>query len=206
MEKGRGHRPGPPSRDFIGPGDARIYVSPGARKETLRKRTFTAAKAPGPRYAELRCASAFSFLNGASLPEDLVERAAALGLPAVALVDVNGVYGAPRFWKAARAAGVKALVGAEVTLVEWPAAHRQGSAKRTASSKVREEEQRASGSSSFEARREAPRGPLGLVPPPRRRGRRPRGLRCWQTAELVIAIFASCFRRGRWESRRERLP
>jgi len=108
-----------------------MYVSPGARKETLRKRTFAAATAPGPRYVELRCASAFSFLNGASLPEDLVERAAALGLPAVALVDTNGVYGAPRFWKAARAAGVKALVGAEVTLVEWPAAQRQRSAKST---------------------------------------------------------------------------
>ncbi len=165
MEKGRGHHPGPPSRDWIGPGDARMYVSPGSRKEALRKRTFAEAKAPGPRYAELRCASAFSFLNGASLPEDLVERAAALGLPAVALVDANGLYGAPRFWKAARAAGVKALVGAEVTLVEWPARQIQRSAKKTVSEKVREDEKQASGSSSFEARREAPRGPLGLVPP-----------------------------------------
>ncbi len=56
-------------------------------------------------------ASAFSFLDGASLPEDLIERAADLGLPAVALVDRNGVYGAPRFYKAANAAGIKALVG-----------------------------------------------------------------------------------------------
>jgi len=67
-------------------------------------------------YAELHAASAFSFLDGASLPEDLIEQAANLELPAVALVDRNGVYGAPRFYKAARAAGLKALVGAEVTL------------------------------------------------------------------------------------------
>ena len=117
---------GPPSRDLFVAGGTRGYVSPGARKEKLRKRSFAAAKEPGPRYAELRCASAFSFLNGSSLPEDLVERAAALGLPAVALVDANGISGAPRFWKAAKAAGLKALVGAEVTLAEWPAARGRG--------------------------------------------------------------------------------
>ena len=98
------------------PGGGRPYQSPGARKEQLRVRAFrhgAGGRSPVP-YAELRCASAFSFLDGASLPEDLVERAAALDLPAVALVDRHGVYGAPRFWKAAKAAGIKALVGAEV--------------------------------------------------------------------------------------------
>ncbi len=74
-----------------------------------------ARKVPPP-YAELHAASAFSFLDGASLPEDLAERAAALELPAVALVDANGVYAAPRFYKAAREAGIKPLVGAEVVL------------------------------------------------------------------------------------------
>jgi error-prone DNA polymerase len=49
------------------------------------------------KYAELHCSSAFSFLEGACEPEALVERAAALELPAVALVDRNGVSGAPRF-------------------------------------------------------------------------------------------------------------
>lgn len=72
-------------------------------------------KTPPP-YAELHAASAFSFLDGASLPEDLVERAAALELPAMALVDANGVYAAPRFYQAARQAGIKALVGAEIVL------------------------------------------------------------------------------------------
>ncbi len=65
-------------------------------------------------YAELHAASAFSFLDGASLPEDLVERAAELELPAVALADRNGVYGAPRFYKAAKEAGIRAIVGAEI--------------------------------------------------------------------------------------------
>ena len=78
------------------------YISDGARKEKLRQRAYRPARATRRRYAELRCASAFSFLDGASLPEDLVARAAELGLPAVALVDRNGVYGAPRFYKAAR--------------------------------------------------------------------------------------------------------
>src|SRR5438132_14168479 len=67
-------------------------------------------------YIELHAASAFSFLQGASLPETLVERAAALGYPAIALVDAGGVYGAPRFHKAAKQAGIKAIIGAELTI------------------------------------------------------------------------------------------
>jgi error-prone DNA polymerase len=69
-------------------------------------------------YAELHCCSAFSFLEGASQPEDLVTRAAELELPAVALVDRNTLAGAPRFWKAAREAGIRPLVGAELVLDE----------------------------------------------------------------------------------------
>src|SRR6185436_13483732 len=69
-------------------------------------------------YAEIRASSAFSFLNGASLPEDLAYFAAANDLPAMALVDTNGVYGAPRFYNAAKKAGIKAIVGAEVKLEE----------------------------------------------------------------------------------------
>ncbi len=67
-------------------------------------------------YIELHSASAFSFLQGASLPEALVERAAALGYPAIALLDADGVYGAPRFHKAAKQAGLKAIIGAELTI------------------------------------------------------------------------------------------
>ena len=67
-------------------------------------------------YVELHAASAFSFLDGASLPEALIERAAALGYPALALLDRDGVYGAPRFHLAARRAGIKAIIGAELTM------------------------------------------------------------------------------------------
>jgi error-prone DNA polymerase len=67
-------------------------------------------------YIELHSSSAFSFLDGASLPEALVDRAAALGHPALALLDRDGVYGAPRFHLAAKRAGLKPIVGAELTV------------------------------------------------------------------------------------------
>jgi error-prone DNA polymerase len=67
-------------------------------------------------YIELHASSAFSFLDGASLPEALIERAAALGYPALALLDRDGVYGAPRFHLAAKKAGLKAIIGAELTI------------------------------------------------------------------------------------------
>jgi error-prone DNA polymerase len=67
-------------------------------------------------YIELHTASAFSFLGAASLPEAIVARAAALGYPALALLDRDGVYGAPRFYRAAKAAGIRPIVGAELTM------------------------------------------------------------------------------------------
>jgi error-prone DNA polymerase len=67
-------------------------------------------------YVELHAASAFSFLQGASLPEALVDRAADLGYTAVALLDRDGVYGAPRFHKAALRAGLRPIIGAELTI------------------------------------------------------------------------------------------
>ena len=67
-------------------------------------------------YVELHTSSAFSFLQAASLPEALVERAAALGYPALALLDRDGVYGAPRFHKAALEAGLRPIIGAELTI------------------------------------------------------------------------------------------
>ncbi len=71
-------------------------------------------------YVELRCRSAFSFLDGASLPEDLIAAAAAAGMDTLALADRDGVYGAPRFFAAARRAGIRPLVGADVTLADGP--------------------------------------------------------------------------------------
>ncbi|MGH9520577.1 MAG: PHP domain-containing protein, partial [Terriglobales bacterium] len=71
-----------------------------------------------PPYVELRARSAFSFLEGASSPEDLAQTAAAVGLEAVALSDRAGFYGAPRFHKAMRGLGLRPILGAEVPLEE----------------------------------------------------------------------------------------
>lgn len=106
------------------------YLGPGARKEALRRRHYP-AQAPRRRrstlpYVELHACSAFSFLDGASDPEDLVQRATELELPAVALLDRSGVYGAPRFHKAAGEAGLRALVGAEVVLADRSEKSRRG--------------------------------------------------------------------------------
>src|SRR6202049_1556500 len=67
-------------------------------------------------YVELHAASAFSFLEGASQPEQLVERAVALELPALALLDRNGVYGSARLHGSAQRNGIAAHVGAEVAV------------------------------------------------------------------------------------------
>jgi DNA-directed DNA polymerase III PolC len=67
-------------------------------------------------YSPLWCKSNFSFLEGASHPEELIERAHELGLPAVALTDRDGVYGVPRAHAQAQALGIKLLVGAEVSV------------------------------------------------------------------------------------------
>ena len=67
-------------------------------------------------YIELHAKSAFSFLEGASVPEELIATAFGLEMPAMALLDRNGVYGAPRFHLAAKKNGVKAHIGAEITV------------------------------------------------------------------------------------------
>ena len=69
-------------------------------------------------YVELHARSAFSFLEGASLPESLIATGAARGLPAMALLDRHGVYGAPRFHMAAKQHKIKAHVGAEIGIAE----------------------------------------------------------------------------------------
>jgi len=68
---------------------------------------------PPPDYAELHCLSAFSFQHGASLPDELVQRAHALGYRALALTDECSVAGMVRAHEAAREAGLKLLPGAE---------------------------------------------------------------------------------------------
>jgi error-prone DNA polymerase len=68
------------------------------------------------RYVEMHSASAFSFLDGASLPEQLIERAVELEMPAMALLDRNGVYGSARFHTSAKRNNIRAHVGAEVAV------------------------------------------------------------------------------------------
>jgi len=67
-------------------------------------------------YVELHCHSYYSLLDGASSPEALVEQASVLGYPALALTDHDGLYGAVRFWQAARERSLKPIIGAEVAL------------------------------------------------------------------------------------------
>jgi error-prone DNA polymerase len=71
-------------------------------------------------YIELHARSAFSFLEGSSLPEDMAGICARLGMNAMALLDTDGVYGAPRFYLAAKKIGIKAHIGAEVTCAAFP--------------------------------------------------------------------------------------
>src|SRR5260370_2999725 len=66
-------------------------------------------------YIELHARSAFSFLEGSSLPEDLAGMCARLSMPAMALLDTDGVYGAPRVHMAAKKLEIKAHMRAEVT-------------------------------------------------------------------------------------------
>jgi error-prone DNA polymerase len=66
-------------------------------------------------FVELHARSAFSFLEGASSPEEIAERAAALGQPAAAILDRDNVSAAPRFYKRARQLGLRAHIGAEIS-------------------------------------------------------------------------------------------
>jgi DNA polymerase III alpha subunit len=67
-------------------------------------------------YVELHACSAFSFLRGGSFPEQLAEVAAELEIPAMALLDRNGVYGAQRFSVAAREHNVRPIIGCELSM------------------------------------------------------------------------------------------
>jgi error-prone DNA polymerase len=75
-------------------------------------------------YVELHARSAFSFLKGASVPEALIDRCAGQGIPAMALLDRNGFYGSPRLHMSGQKSGIRAHVGAELTVTnEHGSAH-----------------------------------------------------------------------------------
>ncbi len=69
-------------------------------------------------YVELHARSAFSFLEGASTPEELASACSALGMSSMALLDRDGLYGAPRFYLAAQKIGIRAHIGAEITCLQ----------------------------------------------------------------------------------------
>src|SRR5260370_20096543 len=75
-------------------------------------------------YVELHSRSAFSFLEGSSVPESLIARGSELHMPAMALLDRDGLYGAPCFYMAAKKAKLKAHIGAEVACDFSPQRHR----------------------------------------------------------------------------------
>ncbi len=87
-------------------------------------------------YIELHARSAFSFLEGASLPEELAGVCAHLGMPAMALLDTDGVYGAPRFHLAMKKIGLKAHIGAEVTASLFSPQSHRGTGKNNQQSKI----------------------------------------------------------------------
>ena len=95
------------------------------------------------RYAELHCHSNFSFLDGASHPEELATEATRLGLEALAVCDHNGFYGVVRFAEAARTLGLPTVFGAEVTLASQTSPAAEGSPSPESSRRRRENLERA---------------------------------------------------------------
>src|SRR5712671_2261091 len=82
----------------------------------LAMRTYVRYRRRMADYAELHCHTNFSFLDGASHPEELAIEAARLGLRALAVTDHDGFYGAVRFALAAREHALPTVFGAEMTL------------------------------------------------------------------------------------------
>ncbi len=105
-----GRAPGSPS--WNAGGDSPAW----SRKRQPYDADGASRRVGGTPYAELHCHSNFSFLDGASHPEELAEEAARLGLEALALTDHDGFYGVVRFAEAARAVGLPTIFGAEITV------------------------------------------------------------------------------------------
>ena len=103
-----------PGTPVCHPNDA--YKPAAAAELRAGATTRATAIARDCEYIELHATSAFSFLAGATLPEQLIQRAVELEMPAIALADRNGVYGAARFHTAAQPCKVRAHIGAEIAV------------------------------------------------------------------------------------------
>ena len=112
-------RPGPRDPERPGPwGDGGDSPAWSYKRPTYQPPPDLAAgrRSAAVPYAELHCHSNFSFLDGASHPEELAEEAARLGLEALAITDHDGMYGVVRFAEAARAVGLPTIFGAELSV------------------------------------------------------------------------------------------
>ena len=110
-----------PEAPYAGPGRGAAPRNPATNRINIRYTVRALVPQPPamlPAYAELHCLSNFSFLRGASHPEELVERAHALGYAALALTDECSVAGVVRAHLAARDAGLKFVIGSEFTLAD----------------------------------------------------------------------------------------
>ncbi|MCB0934119.1 MAG: error-prone DNA polymerase [Mycobacterium sp.] len=101
-----------------------LHSAPGPawsrKRDGYRAPEIDRLRRPGVPYAELHAHSAFSFLDGAATPEELVEEAARLDLRAIALTDHDGLYGVVRFAEAAKDLGIETVFGAELSLTPTP--------------------------------------------------------------------------------------
>ncbi|MFX0580464.1 error-prone DNA polymerase [Nocardia nepalensis] len=125
MERVLSGRPGRTNPDAMYPGDDGGGPMSRRRGE-YRAEPVEPAGGPVVPYAELHAHSAYSFLDGASQPEELVEEAVRLGLEAIALTDHDGFYGTVRFAEAAREWGMPTIFGSELSLGTAEGAPRLG--------------------------------------------------------------------------------
>ncbi|WP_068060882.1 error-prone DNA polymerase [Nocardia xishanensis] len=115
LERVLSGRPGRTSPDAMYPGDGGDSPAWSRKREPYVAEPMRPCGAAVP-YAELHAHSAYSFLDGASQPEELVEEAVRLGLEAIALTDHDGFYGTVRFAEAAKEWGMATVFGAELSL------------------------------------------------------------------------------------------
>src|SRR3954462_2036594 len=113
LERRRSGRPQAPWQELVGDGGDSPAWS--RKRPAYGPPAIPPPAAPGG-YGELHAHSSFSFLDGASAPEELAEEAVRLGLESLTLTDHDGVYGVVRFAEAAQAIGLSTGFGAELSL------------------------------------------------------------------------------------------
>jgi error-prone DNA polymerase len=111
-----------PARGGVGEDGGRFPLGGGNEPDSPQANQIRESRPAAP-YVELHAHSAYSFLDGASLPEELAARAAELGYDTLALTDHDGVYGSLEFAHAAKHFGIRPITGAEVTLAGAGATH-----------------------------------------------------------------------------------